>query len=155
MKKYVLKNGLTALFSKNSSKSVAVEVMFKVGSNDETKKIFGISHFLEHMLFEGTKNRKDSREIANEIEKYGAEFNAYTSGDRTAFFIKIINKKFEIALDILSDMVVNPLFSKKMVEKEKRVISKEINMVTDDPKQYQWILFQKNLFEKHPAKNPT
>jgi|TARA_B100001964_G_scaffold204528_1_gene234301 predicted Zn-dependent peptidase len=155
MKKYVLKNGLTVLFSKNSSKSVAVEVMFKVGSNDESKKIFGISHFLEHMLFEGTKNRKDSREIANEIEKYGAEFNAYTSGDRTAFFIKIINKKFEIALDILSDMVANPLFSKKMVEKEKQVISKEINMITDDPKQYQWILFQKNLFKKHPAKNPT
>ena len=65
--------------------------MFKVGSNDETKNLAGISNFLEHMLFEGTKNRKDSREIANEIEKYGGDFNAYTTGDRTAFFIKIIN----------------------------------------------------------------
>ena len=91
MKKYRLKNGITIIFDKNSSKSVAVEVMFKVGSNDENEQIAGISHFLEHMLFEGTKNRKDSREIANEIEKYGAEFNAYTSGTRTAFFIKIIN----------------------------------------------------------------
>ena len=95
MKKYKLKNGITLIFEKNSSKSVAVEVMFKVGSNDENIRISGVSHFLEHMLFEGTKKRKDSRAIANEIEKYGAEFNAYTSGDRTAFFIKIINKKFD------------------------------------------------------------
>jgi len=155
MKKFKLRNGITIIFEQNTSKSVAIEVMFKVGSNDEDKKISGISHFLEHMLFEGTKNRKDSRTIANEIEKYGAEFNAYTSGTRTAFFIKIINKRFETALDILSDMVANPLFNKKMVEKEKQVILKEINMVTDDPRQHQWILFQKNLFEKHPAKNPT
>tara|TARA_B100000315_G_C14554889_1_gene577656 strand:+ start:347 stop:1555 length:1209 start_codon:yes stop_codon:yes gene_type:complete len=155
MKKYRLNNGITIIFEKNSSKSVAIEIMFKVGSNDESKKIFGISHFLEHMLFEGTKNRKDSREIANEIEKYGAEFNAYTSGTRTAFFIKIMNKRFEKALDILSDMVANPLFDKKKIEKEKKVILKEINMVTDDPRLHQWILFQKNLFENHPAKNPT
>ena len=155
MQKYKLKNGIIVLFEKNSSKSVAVEVMFKVGSNFENKKMAGISHFLEHMLFEGTKKRKDSREIANEIEKYGGEFNAYTSGDRTAFFIKIINKKFEIALDILSDMVANPIFEKKIIEKEKKVILKEINMVNDEPKLYQWILFQKALFEKHPAKNPA
>jgi len=155
MKKYILKNGITLIFEKNNSKSVAVEVMFRVGSNDENKKIWGISHFLEHMLFEGTKKRKDSRAIANEIEKYGAEFNAYTASDRTAYFIKIINKRFDIALDILSDMMKNPLFNIKKLEKEKKVILKEINMVIDDPKQYQWILLQKNLFEKHPAKNPT
>jgi predicted Zn-dependent peptidase len=155
MDTYKLNNGITVVFDKNSSKSVAVEVMFKVGSNDENKEIAGISHFLEHMLFEGTKKRKNSREIANEIEKYGAEFNAYTSGTRTAYYIKIINKKFDVALDILSDMVSNPIFNKKILAKEKRVVLKEINMVDDDPKQYQWILFQKNLFEKHPAKYPT
>ncbi|MBW2976295.1 insulinase family protein [Candidatus Woesearchaeota archaeon] len=155
MKKYRLKNGITVLFKKNNSNSVAVEAMFKVGSNNESKKISGISHFIEHMLFNGTKKRKNSREITNEIEKYGAEFNAYTSGERTAFFIKIINKRFELALDILSDMLKNPLFDKKMLEKEKRVVLKEINMITDDPKQHQWVLFQKNLFEKHPIKNPT
>ena len=155
MKKYRLKNGIILLFEKNSSKSVAVEVMFKVGSNDENKGISGISHFLEHMLFEGTKKRKGSMEIANEIEKYGAEFNAYTSETRTSFFIKIINKRFEKAIDILSDMVTNSVFKEKMIEKEKKVILKEINMVTDDLRQHQWILFQKNLFEKHPAKNPT
>ncbi|MBI4143306.1 insulinase family protein [Candidatus Woesearchaeota archaeon] len=155
MEKYRLQNGITLLFEKNSSKSVAVEVMFKFGSNFEDKKTLGLAHFLEHMLFEGTKNRKDSREIANEIEKYGGEFNAYTTGDRTAFFIKIINKKFDVALDILSDMVSNPIFDRKIIEKEKQVILKEINMITDDARIYQWILFQKTLFERHPAKNPT
>lgn len=155
MKKYRLKNGITVIFERNSSKSVAVEVMFKVGSNFESKSMSGISHFLEHMLFEGTKKRKNSREIANEIEKYGGEFNAYTTGDRTAFFIKIINKKFDVALDILSDMVANPVFERKIIEKEKMVVLKEINMVTDDSRLHQWILFQKNLFERHPAKNPT
>lgn len=155
MNRYKLKNGITLIVEKNFSQSVAVEVVFKVGSNDETKEVSGISHFLEHMLFEGTKKRKDSITIAREIEQYGAEFNAYTSPDRTAFFIKIINKRFETALDILSDMVSNPLFDKKKIEKEKNVVLKEINMVTDDPKQHQWVLFQKTLFEKHPVKNPT
>ena len=68
MNKYKLKNRITVIHEKNFSKSVAVEVMFNVGSNYENKKLAGISHFLEHMLFEGTKNRKNSREIANEIE---------------------------------------------------------------------------------------
>jgi len=155
MLKFNLGNGATVIFEKNSSKSVAVEVMFRFGSNYESRHTVGIAHFLEHMLFEGTENRKNSREIANEIEKYGGEFNAYTTGDRTAFFIKIINKKFDVALDILSDMVANPLFEKKIIEKEKQVVLKEINMITDDPRLHQWILFQKMLFEKHPAKNPT
>ena len=155
MKKYTLNNGIKILFEKNNSKSVSVEVMFNVGSNYEPAKIAGISHYLEHMLFEGTKKRKNSTQIANEIEKYGAEFNAYTTGDRTAFFIKIINKRFGKALEILSDMIKNSVFDGKIMEKEKKVILKEINMVTDDPRQHQWIIFHKNLFQKHPARNPT
>ena len=155
MKKYKLGNGITLIHEKKPTNSVAVQVMFKVGSNNETKNVAGISHFLEHMLFEGTKKRKDSREIANEIEKYGGDFNAYTTGDRTSFFIKIINKQFDKALDILSDMVKNPTFVEKVMEKEKKVVLKEINMVIDDSRLFQWILFQKALFEKHPAANPT
>jgi len=155
MKKYRLKNGITLIHEKKAANSVAVEVMFKVGSNNETKNVAGISHFLEHMLFEGTKKRKDSREIANEIEKYGGDFNAYTTGDRTAFFIKIISRQFDRALNILSDMVKNPTFVAKIIEKEKKVVLKEINMVIDDSRLFQWILFQQALFEKHPAANPT
>src|SRR3989338_1640246 len=155
MKKYKLKNGIILIFERVQSKSVALEVMFKVGSNDEGGNSAGIAHFLEHMLFEGTQKRNSSREIANEIEKYGGEFNAYTTGDRTAFFIKIINKRFDVALDILSDMAANPIFDNKIIEKEKKVVLKEINMINDDPRSYQWILFHKVLFDEHPAKNPT
>ena len=94
MKKYTLGNGIRVVFKKTPSKSVAVEVAFKVGSDYENDKVRGVSHFLEHMLFEGTKKRKTSLELASEIEKYGAEFNAYTGNERTAFFIKIINKSW-------------------------------------------------------------
>ena len=86
MQKHILKNGITLIFEKTSSKSVAVEIMFKIGSNYENLKVAGISHFLEHMLFEGTKKRKTSREIANEIEKYGGGFNAFTTGAWNALF---------------------------------------------------------------------
>ena len=155
MPKYALKNGLTILFEKRATKTTAVEVTVKTGSNNETKRINGISHFIEHMLFEGTKTRKSSREIANEIEKLGGELNAYTSNERTAFFSKVLNKHFDKALEILSDIIKNPLFDKKNIEKERKVILKEINLVTDEPRFHQWILFQKTLFKKHPTKNPA
>jgi len=155
MERFHLKNGLLVLFKKNDSNTVAVELMVKVGSNHEDNKFRGISHYLEHMLFEGTKKRPTSKDIASDIEKFGAEFNAYTTGDRTAYYVKIINKHFEIALDILSDMVLNSVFNAQKMQKEKKVILKEINMVIDDPRQHQWTIFQNALFEKHPAKYPT
>src|SRR3989338_4535568 len=155
MKKYKLKNGITLLYEKKPSKSAAVEIMVKVGSNYEDKRIRGISYFIEHMLFEGTKKRKTSLEISNEIEKLGGEMNAYTSNEVTAFFVKVLGKHFEKALDVLSDIIQNPLFDEKMVDKERKVLLKEINMVTDEPRFHQWILFTKTLFKKHPAKHPT
>jgi len=155
MSKYLLRNGLTVLFEKRATKTVAVEVTVKAGSNNENKKINGISHFIEHMLFEGTKTRASSREIANEIEKLGGELNAYTSNERTAFFAKVLNKHFNKALEILSDVVKNPLFNEKSIEKERKVIVKEIDLVTDEPRFHQWILFQKTLFRKHPTRNPA
>lgn len=155
MKRYKLKNGLTLIYEKKPLMSTAIEVLVKVGSNYENKNVFGISHFLEHMLFEGTKKRKTSRTISNEIETLGGEMNAYTTTDRTAFFIKILNKHFDKALDVLSDIIQNSTFDNKFVEKERKVILKEIDMVNDQPRFLQWILFQKNLFKKNNAKNPT
>ena len=155
MKKYKLSNGLTVLHKKTPSKSVAIEVMIQVGSNYEPLNILGVSHFLEHMIFEGTKKRPTSREITNEIEKLGGYFNAYTSTDRTAFHIKSLAKHFDKSLDVISDIITQPLFKEKAIEKEKDVILKEIHMVLDDPRFYQWILFQKSLFKKHPAGRPT
>jgi len=155
MKKYTLNNSLKLILEKKPADSVTICVTIKVGSNNETEKIAGISHFLEHMLFEGTKTRPDSTGIANEIEKLGGELNAYTTNERTCFYIKVPKKHFSIALEIISDITQNPLFNKKSIEKERNIILKEINMVTDEPRFHQWVLFHKILFKKHPAKNPT
>ena len=154
MKKSILLNDLTVITEKKSSDSVSILVNVCIGSNYETKKQLGISHFIEHMLFEGTKKRRKNSIIANEIERLGGELNAFTSNERTVFYVKVPKKHFDIALDIISDIIQNPLFEKKSIEKERKIILKEINMVTDEPRFHQWVLFNKALFKKHPARNP-
>ena len=154
MKKTTLKNGLTLIEEKKESDSVSIVITVKTGSNNESKKIFGISHFIEHMLFEGTVNRANSTIIGNEIERLGGDLNAYTSNERTCFYVKAPRKHFDKALGLLADIIQNPLFEKKTIEKERGIILKEINLVDDEPRFYQWILFHKTLFKKHPAKNP-
>jgi len=155
MKQYKLKNGLTIIHYPRKTESVAIQINIRVGSNQESKDISGISHFIEHMLFEGTKKRRSSRDIANEVEKWGAELNAYTSDERTTYHIKIIKKHFDKALDVLSDIVQNPLFRKQEIDKERKVILDEIKLVTDEPRHHQWIVFEKTLFKKHPVRNPV
>ena len=155
MKKKVLGNGLTVIFKEKKGSSVVVEVMIKVGSDFENAEERGISHFLEHILFEGTVKRSTNREISNEIEKIGGDFNAYTSNERTCFYVKVLKKHFPIAVDVLADILQNSVFNEKDIIKEKNVVLKEIDMVNDDPRHYQWILLQKTLFDKHPCKYPT
>ncbi len=155
MKRVVLPNGLPVIYEHKKGNSIVVEVMVKVGSNHEKKDERGISHFLEHILFEGTKKRPTNKEISNEIEKIGGDFNAYTSNERTCFYIKVLKKHFKRAMDVLADILQNPLFEEKNIEKEKNVVIKEIDMVNDEPKFFQWVMLQKNLFEKHPGKYPT
>lgn len=155
MRKFKLKNGLTVLQIKKPTKSVAIEILVKVGSNQEEKNVFGISHFIEHMLFEGTKKRGSSRAIANEIEKIGGELNAYTANERTCYFSRVLKKHFDTALDVLADIIQNPLFRENDIQKQRKIILKEVGLVTDEPRFHQWVLFSKILFKKHPARNPT
>ncbi len=153
MIKKKLRNGLIVILDKQPSKSITIELTVKVGSNYEKTNELGISHFIEHLLFEGTKKR-DTRQIAAAIENLGGEINALTSNERTSYYIKIIKKHADIALDILSDIVKNSLFKNESVEKERQVILNEISSISDNPNFYQWIIFQRNLFKKNPAKNP-
>ena len=148
-------NGLSLIFEHKKGKAVVVEVMVRVGSNNEMLSERGISHFLEHILFEGTTTRPTNKEISNEIEKIGGDFNAYTTNERTCFYVKVLRKHFPIAVEILADILQNPLFRAKDIDKEKKVVIKEIDMVNDEPRYYQWVLLQKNLFEKHPSRYPT
>lgn len=154
METFILKNGVTVVFCRRKTDSLAIEVGVKVGSNNENAGNSGISHFLEHMLFEGTKKRT-TLQIANEIESLGGELNAATTNERTFVYVKLPKKHFEVALDVLSDIIINPIFDEKAIEKERKVILSEINLVNDEPRFYQWILFQKELFKGGPAALPT
>jgi len=155
MKKVVLANGLTVLYYPKKGNSVVVEVMIKVGSCHERPDERGISHFLEHILFEGTSKRPSNKEISNEIERIGGDFNAYTSTGKTCFYAKVLKKHFSIAADVLADILQNPLLREEDIKKEKNVVLKEIAAIYDEPRYHQWILLQQNLFEKHPCKFPT
>ena len=153
MQKTKLKNGITLIIKKRPSKSLAINISIKTGSVNETTNTLGISHVIEHMLFEGTKKRTQ-KEIVDEIEKVGGEINALTSTQHTSYYAIVLKKHFQKALDVLSDMIQNPLFEKKLIEKEKKVILEEIKIIEDQPRSYQWVLFQKTLFKEHPVKNP-
>ncbi|MEA2036800.1 MAG: pitrilysin family protein [Nanoarchaeota archaeon] len=155
MKKLKLNTGLTLVLKKKQTETVTIQATVKVGSNNEDERINGISHFIEHMLFEGTKKRANSRIISNEIESIGGELNAYTSNERTCFYVKVPKKYQDKALDIISDIIQNPLFNEKNVEKERKIILKEINLHKDEPRFHQWILFSSALFKKHPARLAT
>lgn len=155
MEKVVLPNGLTVIHLPKPGKGVVIDVMVKVGSNDEAASERGISHFLEHILFEGTAKRPSNKAITNEIERIGGEFNAYTTYERTCFHIKVLQKHFPLAVEILADILQHPLLRLKDIAREKKVVLKEIDQVYDEPRFYQWVLLQKHLFQKHPSKFPT
>lgn len=149
-----LDNGLRVVFEKRDEMTVTIQITVNVGSNNEKDGIRGISHFVEHMVFEGTKKRKDSKSIAAEIENLGGEFNAATSNERTYYYVKILNKHFPIAVDILSDIIQHPSFDEKFIEKEKKVVINEIDMVNDEPRFFQWILFEKAMYPNNPMFYP-
>ncbi len=155
MKKTILPTGLSVLYMQRKGKAVIVQLMVNVGSNHEQEGERGISHFLEHVLFEGTVKRPTNQIITNEIERIGGDFNAYTTNERTCFYVKVLRKHFPKAIEILADIIQNSLLKEENIEKEKQIIIKEIDMVHDEPRYYQWVLLQNELFRKHPCRNPT
>jgi len=130
-----LDNGLTILFEKRKQNVVSVSSSVKEGSAFETEKEKGISHFIEHLMFKGTKTRS-YKEIAEEIEKKGGILNAFTAEEFTSYWAKLPKKHFSIGSDIVRDLILNPKFDKKEFEKEKRVILEEIKMYHDNPALY-------------------
>ncbi len=128
-----LHNGLTvATDSMLHMQTVALVVQVNTGSNNEIEKKQGISHFLEHMAFKGTKNRSYSQ-IAQEFDAIGGYFNAYTSREKTVYYIKVLKEDLELGADILSDILQNSLFLEYEVQKEKDVILQEIAQTNDAP----------------------
>ena len=155
MQKVKLPNGLTIIYEQKKGNSVVVELQVNAGSNNEEINERGISHFLEHLLFEGTKKRPTNQLISNEIESVGGDFNAYTTNERTCFYVKVLKKHFALAVEVLSDIMLNSLFKEGHIKREKKVVIKEIEMINDEPRFYQWLFLQKNLFKEHPCRYPT
>ena len=145
--KKVLKNGMTILFEKRNVPVVSVALAVRAGGINEDVSEKGISHFIEHLMYKGTKTRT-SKQIAEEIEKNGGELNGFTSEEITAYYCKMPSKHLDIALDVLTDMVKNSLFDEKELEKERKVIFEEIKMRRDTPRIYVFDEIQNLLYRK-------
>ena len=134
--KRILANGLRVIVAPMENiEATTLLVLVGVGSRYETKKINGVSHFLEHLFFGGTKSRPKSGQVHKELNKIGATYNAFTTKEETGFWVKSSAKDFDIGLDIVSGILLEPLFNEKEIEKERNVIIQEINMIEDDPRQ--------------------
>ncbi len=145
-KRKILKNGLTILFEKRALPIVSVAVAVRNGGVNETAEEKGISHFIEHLLYKGTEKR-NSKQIAEEIERNGGELNGFTSESLTAFWCKMPSEGIDIALDVLSDMIKNPKFDEKEIEKERKVIFEEIKMYHDNPRLHVFDEIHQALYE--------
>ncbi|MGI5998501.1 MAG: M16 family metallopeptidase [Lutispora sp.] len=133
--------------------SVSIGIWVKVGSRNEDESNNGMSHFIEHMLFKGTKNRT-AKEIAGSIDKIGGQLNAFTSKECTCFYAKVLDTHFDIALDILSDMFFNSSFSENEIEKEKGVVLEEIGMYEDSPEDLVHDIFTQSVWSKNSLGMP-
>lgn len=134
--------------------SVYIGIWVKAGSMYENKTINGISHFIEHMVFKGSKLRS-ARQIAEEMDSIGGQLNGFTEKESTCFYIKVLNTHVKQGLDILFDMVFNPAFKKEDIEKEKQVIFEEILTELDSPEDLAYNLLAKTIWRGHPLSLPV
>lgn len=149
--KATLSNGLriiTVPFKNMESATVAVWA--GVGSRGESHDLGGISHFLEHMVFKGSKKRPQAREIAESVDSIGGEFNAATSKEWTNFYIKARAAVIDTAFDVLSDMVLNPLLRQDDIDREKGVILEELALYEDTPTARIGDIFEQLIFKGNP-----
>ncbi|MEA1929632.1 MAG: pitrilysin family protein [Patescibacteria group bacterium] len=150
--KHILSNGLRAvLVPRADAVATNVLVLVEAGSKYETSKISGLSHFLEHMCFKGTKQRPKAIDISSELDSMGASYNAFTSQEYTGYYATVQPKMADRALDLIADMYLNPIFPKAEVEKEKGVIVEEINMYEDLPIRQAQDLFMELVYGDQPV----
>jgi predicted Zn-dependent peptidase len=142
----VLDNGITVIHEQRKIPVVAVASSVKFGAQYETEDIKGISHFIEHLVFKGTKKRKVD-EIPREVEGKGGILNAFTGEEITCFWNKMPSKHFALSADIGRDLVTNPLFQKVPLERERKVILEEIKMYNDNPSTFVLEKIKEMLYE--------
>ncbi len=131
------------------TEAVSFLVLVNVGSRHEDMRVWGGSHFIEHLMFKGTKKRPTTLDISRELDRYGAEYNAYTGKDLTGYWVKIDGAHVATALDVLSDMLVNSTFQQSEMTREKKVIVEEIKMYEENPIMHVEDLLEEAMFDGH------
>ncbi|MDO9028217.1 MAG: pitrilysin family protein, partial [Candidatus Roizmanbacteria bacterium] len=145
---YTLKNGLQVIFIDTKTfPTLTTLLLVGAGSRYENKKNNGIAHFFEHMAFKGSKKYPNSFIISSTVEGFGGIFNAFTSKDHTGYWIKATNKHFETMIDVIADMIQNPLLLEEEINREKGVIIEEINMYEDIPQKKVGEIFETLLYK--------
>lgn len=143
-----LKNGMKAIFvPQKGATSTTVMVFTKVGSRYESPEINGASHFIEHLMFKGTKRRPTTLDVSKELDRYGAEYNAFTSKDLTAYYVKMDATQTKLAIDLLHDMIFHSKYDAKEIDRERGVIIEEINMYEDNPRMHIDDIMEEALFQ--------
>lgn len=151
-KKITLENGLRIIMTPmRNTKAVTVLVLVKTGSKYESKSNNGISHFVEHMLFKGTKKRPSPLLISEPLDSVGGVYNAETGQEYTGYYIKVASSHLPLALDMISDIFLNSLFKTDEINRERKVIIEEANMYLDTPMIYIDNLWMKLLYGDQPA----
>lgn len=154
MARTVLPSGLRIVTEEEKSvRSAAFGIWVNVGSRDESNSTAGASHFLEHLLFKGTK-RRSSLEISSSIEAVGGETNAFTSKEYTCFYARVIDKDLPLAVDVISDLITSSIVSAEDVEAERKVVLEEIAMRDDDPSDLIHDLFLEKYYGDTPLGRP-
>ncbi len=144
-----LKSGLTLIrVPMPAVESVTVLALVNVGSRYEPEKWWGISHFLEHMVFKGTEKFEDAQSLSAAVDAVGAKFNAFTSKEYTGYYVKAASKHMRLALDVVSDMLLTPRLRADDLEREKGVIIEEINMYADMPSAHIGNQFEQMMFQR-------
>jgi predicted Zn-dependent peptidase len=150
IRREMLPNGLTVITEEMQHiRSISVGIWVKTGSRDEDPEWNGISHFIEHMVFKGTKHRS-AEDIARQVDSIGGNMDAFTAKECICFNVKVLDEHLPIAMDVLSDLVLNPVFDVKDIGRERGVILEEIKMDEDNPDYLVHEIFTQNFWKDHP-----
>jgi predicted Zn-dependent peptidase len=150
-----LDNGLTVATDRmDSVETVSLGAWIGVGTRHETADLNGVAHFLEHMVFKGTKARS-AQDIAEEIESVGGQLNAYTGRENTAFYAKVLMEDQRLALDVISDIVQNPVFDQEELQRERAVVLQEIGQAADTPDDVIFDHFQETAYPGQALGRPV
>jgi predicted Zn-dependent peptidase len=154
IRRQVLPHGLTVITEQMQHiRSASIGIWLQTGSRDEDPESNGISHFIEHMVFKGTRHRT-AEEIARQVDSIGGNMDAFTAKECVCFNVKVLDEHIPIALDILSDLVLHPVFDAADITRERGVILEEIKMDEDNPDYLVHEIFTQNFWKDHPLGKP-